>query len=67
MTLTEIKHAVGAGKTVNWVHSGYIITRGKRERQNDYFTVFRANGNTIGLTHKDGITLNGKESQFFIS
>ena len=62
MNLEEIKEAVRAGKKVHWSNELYEVIEGKYEFlincvQNDY---------CIGLTHRDGITMNGRPEQFFI-
>ena len=63
MTLAEIKAAVDAGKTVHWINEGYeVISDGWR-----YLIVWVANNNYMGLTHGDGVTLNGKPEEFFIA
>jgi len=60
MTLTEIKAAVAQDKTVHWANLGYSVTKGLN-------IVFKHNDNCIGLTHRDGETLNGEEWQFFLA
>jgi hypothetical protein len=62
MTLNEIKKAVDDGKQVHWANSGYVVIKS----YGDYLITHHS-GNCIGLTWKDGVTLNGKESQFFIN
>ncbi len=62
MTLEKIKQAVDNGKTVLWKDCGYEVIKFK----NDYFIRCRSNAYTIGLTWSDGVTLNGKEEDFFI-
>lgn len=64
MTLTEIKAAVDAGQTVHWANEGYTATK---DRFGQYQIVFAANGSTIGLTWKDGVTMNGKPEDFFLA
>lgn len=78
MTLQEIKDAVNNGKTVCWVHEGYRVRKGIEiiyHRENDIVSksekewwnvVCIGNSHTIGLTHRDEITMNGTEEQFFI-
>lgn len=61
MTLDEIKTALEAGKKVYWVHNGYEVIR---DSLGEYLIKHEA-GNVIGLTHRDGLTLNGKEKEFF--
>ena len=63
MTLPEIKAAVLEGKTVCWSNTGYIVIR---DNIGQWLIKFTPNDFYIGLTHRDGITLNGKETDFFI-
>ena len=63
MTLEEIKTAVRAGKTVHWMNEGYIVTVNKYDY---WLIVWLPKQNAIGLTWFDGVTLNGKESEFYI-
>jgi len=64
MTLDEIKAAVKAGKIVHWANESYIVTGSEVQ---GYAIVWVYTGDCIGLTHKDGVTLNGKEEDFYIS
>lgn len=63
MTLHEIKQAVLSGKTVCWCNPSYRVVRDKLDQ---WFIQFCSDGNLIGLTHRDDVTLNGKEDEFFI-
>lgn len=63
MTLQEIKEAVDAGKTVCWSNKGYKVVKGSSQ----YLIKYIQNNHCIGLTWQDGVTLNGKEDEFFIS
>jgi hypothetical protein len=63
MTLDEIKAAVDAGKKVHWSHAGYIV----HKAAGDYLITCTGNQHTIGLTWLDGVTMNGKEEDFFIA
>lgn len=63
MTLSEIKTAVDAGKTVHWASSRYVVTNYKGL---GYLISDLYNGSCTGLTWRDGVTLNGKECEFFI-
>jgi len=63
MTLKDIKEAVEAGKTVNWSNSSYQVIKDDKGQ----FLIAHDNGSAIGLTHQDDVTLNGKESDFFIN
>ncbi len=63
MTLQEIKDAVLAGKTVHWSNSAYKVIN----CDGDWLIVYNQgekNENCIGLTWRDGETLNGKEEDF---
>jgi hypothetical protein len=37
------------------------------ENEEQWLIRCKANGSCIGLTHQDNITMNGKESEFFIA
>lgn len=63
MTLREIKKAISDGKNVKWSNNLYNVIKAN----NDYLIVCSRNNNCIGLTWRDGTTLNGKESDFYIS
>lgn len=62
MSLTEIRAAIAAGKKVHWSHEGYVVA-GKVGSE---LITCLGNNHSIGLTWMDGVTLNGKESEFFI-
>lgn len=64
MTLEEIKTAVDNGQTVYWCNALYTVTK---DRHDAYIIVCSSNGYTIGLTHRDGLTLNGEPNEFYIS
>lgn len=61
LTLDEIKAAVDAGKTIHWKNTGYKVVKDCYGYLIDYY-----NKSCIELTHKDGVTLNGKPEDFFI-
>jgi hypothetical protein len=64
MNLIEIKTAVESGKVVHWGNSGYRVikdTIGQWLIRCDY------NGYCFGLTWADGVTMNGKPEEFFVS
>ncbi len=63
MTLQEIKDAVKAGKIVHWSNEGYIVVGSDSL---GYRIVWTPTGDCIGLTWKDGVTLNGKPEEFFL-
>ena len=62
MTLEEIKEAVNKHIEVYYKSSNYVVTRSGDE----YFIMALGNGHTIGLTHMDDVTMNGKEEDFFM-
>lgn len=62
MNLESIKYAIETGRNVYWSNTLYRVIKSKN---NNYDIVCSLNGYTIGLTWQDGITLNGKESDFF--
>lgn len=62
MTLDEIKQAVLAGKTVNWDNQGYRVI----VCQEMWYIEHIRSGDVIGLTHLDGVTLNGEPEEFFL-
>lgn len=63
MNLDEIKAAVDAGQTVHWANTGYTVLR---DSIGQWLIKYTPNGHCIGLTHQDGVTLNGRPEQFFI-
>lgn len=66
MTLEEIKQAVLSGKTVHWSNHSYKV-------EIDYvgegcpFVICSDDGRFIALTWSDGVTLNGKEDDFYVA
>ncbi len=62
MNLAEIKQAVDGGHIVHWCNDGYTV---ERDARGAYSIVFAGNGHRIGLTWADGVTLNGKEEDFY--
>jgi hypothetical protein len=67
MNLEEIKAAVDAGLTVHWAQSNYVVVKGKKQLADEYLIKCLGNGNVIGLTWCDGVTLNGREDQFYLA
>lgn len=70
MTLQEIKDAVLAGKTVYWSHEAYQVVYCGTPLNKQWLIVYRRGTmqeNCIGLTWRDGVTLNGKEKDFYIA
>ena len=62
MNLKEIQQAIEEGHTVCWSNDGYTIVKGDT---GNYY-IKHHGGNIIGLTWLDGVTLNGKECDFYI-
>ena len=65
MKLDEIKAAVLAGKTVQWISSNYVVKYHDKSKQ--FNIVCLSNNHCIGLTHRDGVTMNGKPEEFYLS
>jgi len=64
MNLEEIKKAVTEGKKVHWATEAYIVINPKGGSQ--WLINCVRNDSCIGLTWVDGVTMNGKESEFYI-
>lgn len=64
MTLDQIKNAISKGYKVNWSNNAYDVIQ---DKIGQYLICCKHNGSCIGLTWQDGITLNGKESEFFLA
>lgn len=61
MNVQEIKNAVDEGLTVHYRNSSYTIIR---DNKGQY--LIKSGGGCIGLTYRDGVTLNGNEEDFYI-
>lgn len=61
MTLNEIKAALAQGKRVFHQNANYEVIR---DNLDQYLIKCRSNDYCIGLTWKDGKTLNGKPEEF---
>ena len=64
MTVEEIKNAVRSGKTVHWKNDNYKVVM---DRRAGFLIKSENNENYIGLTWKNGRTLNGEEKDFYIA
>jgi hypothetical protein len=62
MTLQAIKTAINQGKRVFWKSEGYRVIKDSIDQ---YMIKCIYNGHCIGLTWRDGTTMNGKEEDFF--
>ena len=60
MNLHQIKYAVESGEKVYWNSVNYKVLKDSQ------WYIKHSGGHVIGLTHKDGETLNGNEKDFFI-
>jgi len=49
---------------VCWVSDYYRV---EKWHSNEYMITSVLNDNSIGLTHKDDVTLNGNENEFYIN
>ena len=65
MNLLEIKRAVDEGLAVFWASPAYEVVCG--DDRDKYFICCVNTGHCISLTHSDGVTLNGKESEFYVA
>lgn len=63
MNIQEIKEAVTKGHTVHWSSDIYRVSV---DQIGQWFITCEHNSHSIGLTHLDGVTLNGKEGEFYI-
>lgn len=64
MNLSEIKQAVEAGKTVHWSSRAYRVVK---DSVGQWLIVCDLNNHVIGLTWRDGVTMNGAEKNFFVA
>lgn len=66
MQLEEIKKAVDAGFVVHWTNGGYQVIK---DGVGQYLIVWDKDGPREcywGLTHQDGVTMNGTPEQFYL-
>ena len=63
MNLEEIKQAVESGHRVFWKTYGYEVIN---DSVGQWLIYCHLNHSCIGLTWRDGKTMNGEESVFFI-
>ena len=62
MKLAEIKQAVLNGERVHWSNNAYDVIY---TFDNSWLIRCNLNDHCIGLTHLDGVTLNGDGDQFY--
>ena len=65
MELAEIKAAVLAGETVHWSSSAYVVTHAGDDADRGFCIVCTFNDSAIGLTWRDGGTVNGDVAEDF--
>lgn len=63
MFLNDIKRAVRDGFQVHWKNKGYVV---KVDSLGQWLLIYQPSGYAIGLTHMDGVTMNGDPLDFFI-
>lgn len=67
MNLQEIKQAIEEGKKVFWRSELYEVKKCTYESSEvDYNIICNLNDHCIGLTWRNGVTLNGEEKDFFV-
>jgi hypothetical protein len=64
MTLQEIKQAIKDSLAVRWSNNAYEVIL---DSKGEYLIHCTLNDNYIGLTWRDGETLNGDEKDFYIT
>jgi hypothetical protein len=64
MNLSEIKAAVSAGQTVHWATDAYRVIL---DDVGQWLIICDTNGHCLGLTWRDGETLNGQPEQFYLA
>ena len=63
MTADGIRRAVDAGYDIRWSNDSYQI---RKDKNGQYLIVCLNNDNCIGLTARDGVTLNGDPEDFYV-
>lgn len=66
MTLEQIRKAVAHGLTVHWKSEGYTVT-GTPPNLLVTWAYKTRDENSTGLTHQDGVTMNEKPMDFYVS
>ena len=67
MELAEVKTAVLAGETVHWASSAYVVTHAGDDAHRGFCIVCIHNDSAIGLTWRDGVTMNGDVEDFYVA
>ena len=63
MTLAEIQSAVESGQTVHWSNTDYRVVDGG---QGGWLVKCEINDHCIGLTWRDGVTMDFDPQDFFV-
>ena len=63
MTADGIRRAVDAGYDIRWANDAYQV---RKDKNGEYLIVCFNNDNCIGLTARDGVTLNGNPENFYV-
>ena len=63
MNLQEIKTSVESGLVVHWASPLYRVIK---DNVGQWLIICDSNDHCIGLTWRDGVTMNGEENQFFV-
>jgi len=63
MNLEQIKQAIARGDTVHWSNSAYDVIC---DKLGQYLICCNQNESCIGLTWRDGVTMNGSEDEFYL-
>ena len=63
MTADGIRRAVDAGYDIRWANDAYQV---RKDKNGEYLIVCLNNDNCIGLTARDGVTLNGNPENFYV-
>ena len=65
MDLQQIKTALKTGKKVYWSNKAYEVIQSKFTQE--YLIKCHLNDTFIGLTWRDGVTMNGDPKDFFMA
>jgi len=63
MNLEQIKQAIARGDKVHWSNSAYEVIL---DKVGQYLIYCNLTDSYIGLTSRDGATMNGKEGDFYL-
>jgi hypothetical protein len=63
MNLEQIKQAIAQGYPVHWSSTAYDVII---DNVGQYLIRCNLNDSCIGLTWRDGVTMNGDEDEFFL-